>query len=46
MGGLSVSPRTGASDRIDLDHYAGTRPHCVWLGNGAPTCFEMALGGS
>jgi hypothetical protein len=41
-----VGPRTGASERIVLAHYAGTRPHCAWSGNGAPACFEMALGGS
>jgi len=43
-----VGPRTGASERIVLDHCAGTRPGCVWWGE----CLllfvlkNLALGGS
>ena len=36
---MLVGPRTGASERIVLAHYAATRPGCVWWGNVALTRF-------
>ena len=41
-----MAPGLGSVSGIVLAHCTGTRPHCVWWGNGAPDCFEMALGGS